>query len=120
MSNNSIVMDLTKFPFELVVKIVNYTGVVSFRNGIFINAIPKTDPRFKILKQITRPKIHVFGDKKQYGSVLIVFSNKKHVLGYSFRREGHNMSFQNINNKYFIYYKSSANRQWYKTVEYYI
>ncbi len=120
MSNNSNVMNLTKFPFELVVKIINYTGIISFRNGIFINAIPKTDPRYEMLKQIKQPKLYVFGNKKQYGSVFIGFSNKKYILCYSFRSAGHSMSFCNQSNKNTICYKKSADSKWYQTVQYYM
>lgn len=119
MSNN-IVIDLTKFPVELVIKIVNYTGIITFRNGVFINAIPKTDHRYQMLKQIKLPRIHVFGNKKQYGSIFIEFSNKKYMLTYSFRRECHNMSFHNQSNKNTICYKKSADSKWYQIVEYYM
>jgi hypothetical protein len=46
---------INKLPIELVNKIINYTDVVSFRNGKYIDRISKTDERYEKLKKIPRP-----------------------------------------------------------------
>jgi hypothetical protein len=44
-----------KLPIELINKIINYTDVVAFRNGKYINRIPKTDARYAMLKNLVKP-----------------------------------------------------------------
>lgn len=44
-------------PIEIVNKIINYTGVVTFFKGKYYNRIPKSDPRYAMLKEtIKLPK----------------------------------------------------------------
>jgi hypothetical protein len=42
-------------PIELINKIINYTDVVAFRNGKYINRILKTDARYTMLKNLVKP-----------------------------------------------------------------
>ena len=42
-------------PDVLIQKIINYTNVISYRNGVYINRIKPTDHRYEILKKITKP-----------------------------------------------------------------
>ena len=44
-----------KLPIELINKIINYTDVVAFRNGKYINRIPKTDTRYTMLRNLVKP-----------------------------------------------------------------
>ena len=44
-----------KLPIELINKIINYTNVVAFRNGKYINRIPKTDARYAMLRNLVKP-----------------------------------------------------------------
>jgi hypothetical protein len=46
---------INKLPIELVNKIINYTDVVAFRNGKYIDRIPKTDERYEKLNKIPKP-----------------------------------------------------------------
>lgn len=46
---------IKKLPVELVNKIINYTDVVTFRNGKYINRLQKTDKRYEKLNKIPRP-----------------------------------------------------------------
>ncbi len=46
---------IKKLPIELVNKIINYTDVVAFRNGKYINRILKTDERYEKLNKIPKP-----------------------------------------------------------------
>lgn len=42
-------------PIEIVNKIINYTNVVSFRTGKYIDRISKTDVRYEMLAKIVKP-----------------------------------------------------------------
>ena len=44
-----------KLPIELINKIINYTDVVAFRTGKYIDRIPKTDARYTMLRNMKRP-----------------------------------------------------------------
>jgi hypothetical protein len=44
-----------RLPIELVNKIINYTDIVAFRNGKYIDRIPKSDERYKQLEKIPKP-----------------------------------------------------------------
>ena len=58
-----ILLDKFKFlPDVLIHKIINYTNVISYRNGIYIDKIFKNDKRYKLLEKIPRP-IKVGHDK---------------------------------------------------------
>lgn len=65
-------------PFELVNMIINYTDVVVFRHGKYIDRINKSDKRRNIIEKIARP-IKVGPDK-----ILLKLINYKDcdILGY--------------------------------------
>jgi hypothetical protein len=53
---SQILIDNFKFlPDVLINKIINYTDVVTFRNGKYIDKISKNDNIYKILETIPRP-----------------------------------------------------------------
>jgi hypothetical protein len=53
---SQLLIDNFKFlPDVLINKIINYTDVITFRNGKYIDRIPKNDNRYKILETVPRP-----------------------------------------------------------------
>jgi hypothetical protein len=51
-----ILLDKLKFlPDVLIHKIINYTNVISYRHGKYIDKISKDDKRYKLLRKIPRP-----------------------------------------------------------------
>lgn len=62
----------SQLPHELIHKIINYTNVITYRYGKYINKISKNDERYKLLDKIPRP-IKV-GNKK----VLVKLMNYSH------------------------------------------
>lgn len=114
-------VDPTKLPIELVHKIINYTNVVTFRNGRYINRLKKDDYRYEILKAIVKPiivpleddsvVIEVIKNNKTHFSMYYVFkNNKKYVSIFSMRNK--------ILNK--DVYINNINNKWSKIVEYYM
>lgn len=51
---NATVPSPTILPIELINKIINYTGVVTFYNGKYYNKFMKTDKRYTMLKSIVK------------------------------------------------------------------
>ena len=45
----------SQLPDELIHKIINYTNVITYRYGKYINKISKNDKRYKLLDKIPRP-----------------------------------------------------------------
>jgi len=62
----------SQLPDVLIHKIINYTNVITYRYGKYINKISKNDERYKLLDKIPRP-IKV-GNKK----VLVKLMNYSH------------------------------------------
>ena len=46
---------LSKLPVELVNMILEYSNIIVYRNGKYINRIDKSDVRYNLLKKIPRP-----------------------------------------------------------------
>ena len=51
----SLIDKFTMLPDVLIHKIINYTNVITYRNGIYIDRISKDDKRYNILLKIPRP-----------------------------------------------------------------
>ena len=57
-------MIYSKLPLELIYHILLYTGIVKYRNGKYIDQIPRTDERYKLFDSI--PKHRVFHIANKY------------------------------------------------------
>ena len=45
----------SQLPDVLINKIINYTNVITYRDGKYIDKISKNDERYKLLEKISRP-----------------------------------------------------------------
>jgi hypothetical protein len=45
----------SQLPHVLINKIINYTNVITYRDGKYIDKISKNDERYKLLEKISRP-----------------------------------------------------------------
>ena len=75
----------SKLPKELIHYILKYDDKIYYRNGEYINKIPKYDPRYKIIEPIPkRMRFYVRSDfplpPEDGFSIYINFTNNIHVL----------------------------------------
>jgi hypothetical protein len=74
-------------PLDIIHHILLYTGVVKFRNGMYIGQIPATDIRYKILESIPRYKLYDFEDNiyglfvwvKQSSRSYSLYPDRRHI-----------------------------------------
>jgi len=71
-------------PDVLIYKIINYTDVISYRNGKYINKINKKDKRYDILKNITRP---IYVCKNKIVLRLIDYNNCGYFIEYKIKSD---------------------------------
>ena len=48
-------VDFSKLPIELINIIINYTDIVVYRHGKYLNRIKKDDERYRIIETINKP-----------------------------------------------------------------
>ena len=53
--NNQLIEKFKHLPDEIIHQIINYTDVVVYRNGKYINRINMKDKRYKLLETVPRP-----------------------------------------------------------------
>lgn len=49
-------------PNEVIHHILSYSDVIKYRNGVYMNQIPKTDLRYSMIRKIPSPDVHVLLD----------------------------------------------------------
>ena len=83
-------MNAELFPDELKQKILNYTNVITFRNGKYINKISPLDERYKLLQCV--PKKIIFKNRK----ILLNLLNSKssgYIIEYTRENSKLNLKF---------------------------
>jgi len=58
----NINMQYSILPLDVVHNIFSYTGIINFRYGKYMNRIPKTDPRYKLLENTIKHRLYDFDD----------------------------------------------------------
>jgi len=53
----------SKLSLELIYYILLYTGIVKYRNGRYIDQIPKTDERYKLVDSIPKHRVFYIANK---------------------------------------------------------
>jgi hypothetical protein len=66
--------DFSLLPYPIINIIINYTDVIVYRYGKYMNRIPKDDERYTLLKTICKPV--VFG----YSRISICFKRKPNCI----------------------------------------
>jgi hypothetical protein len=67
-------MSYENLPIDIINHILLYTGVIKFRNGKYIDQIPKTDERYRFLDSIPRYRLYDFHDNT-YGLFVWIQKN---------------------------------------------
>jgi hypothetical protein len=119
MSTNLI--DKFKYlPDELIHNIINYTNIVVYRNGKYINRICKNDKRYNIIINISKPiqinlntySLRLFNNKNKKGIVLNYIIENYVKLNIIF------IMFNPCNIKKSINYIFNNNNNWSMTINY--
>lgn len=126
-------MELFKFkelPNELINIILNYTNIVTFRHGKYIDRISINDNRYEILNQIPKPiKIshNIYNlfllDKINFKGIILQYQINKQDYNYK-KVEYYYIDITFVNNKEHYNIKNHTsycfdiNNKWYRTINY--
>jgi hypothetical protein len=126
-------MELYKFkelPNELINIILNYTNIVTFRHGKYIDRLSIDDERCKLLNQIPKPiKIsqNVYNlfliDKDNLRGIVLQYRLNKNFFNYKILECNYiNITFVNNKEQYNVKKHTSycfdINNKWYRTIKY--
>lgn len=108
-------------PKEIINKILEYSGGVVYRNGVYIDRLQKSDSRYKLLKTINLP---IFGNNMATIQLLNkengLYINLIYYYGKGVSIGCHNITCltQSIEKFDKKTYKKSYDGKWWATVEY--
>jgi hypothetical protein len=71
-TNNNLIAYLPK---DIIHHILDYIGVIQYRNGEYINIIHRHDARYQMLDSIPRMRLYDYGNSDAF-SLFIAFSKK--------------------------------------------
>jgi hypothetical protein len=71
-------------PLDLIYHILVYTGIVKYRNGKYIDQIPKTDERYQLLGTIPRHRVCFINNKYILYVFLKVTSSHSKYMGVNY------------------------------------
>ena len=122
-------LDKFKFlPDELIHHIINYTGVVVYRHGKYINRLNKEDERYKILMNIPKPirlglyrfLLRLVNKKEEHKpgyfiEYIIGFSMKVNIKFVTCEKDGFDRYFEI---KSYAQYVFDVNSNWSQTIYY--
>ena len=70
----------SKLPLELIYHILLYTGIVKYRNGKYIDQIPRTDERYQIFDSIPRYNVcHIENNYIMYVLLKLTSNHSKYI-----------------------------------------
>jgi hypothetical protein len=129
---SNLIEKFKNFPDELIQKIINYTDVIVYRNGKYINRLERRDIRYSILaKGIPKP-IRIGPDKVilkllkytdyEYSGYIIEYNFKESLIRLSIKfvakqTDGFD-SYLNVKSK--LIYIYDINNKWSKLIDYYM
>ena len=115
-------------PDELIHYIVNYTDVVTYRHGKYINRINKEDERYKILLSISKPikltpnnYLLNIGTRKDITNIkysLVYYINSDIILDLRVLEEGVDGFDKYTITKSYARYIFDSNSKWHKIIYY--
>ena len=101
----------SKLPIELIYHILLYTGIVKYRNGKYIDQIPKTDERYKLVNSIPRLRVFHIANKYILYVTLKTASNHCKLISIKYDFENNKIEYaytfllhNNEDNKHYVTY----------------
>ncbi len=126
--SNEIIEKFKNLPDELIHHIINYTDVVVYRHGKYINRINKEDERYKLLRNIPKPirlglykyLLRLVNKKEEnkpgyFIEYIIGFSIKVNIKFVTREKDGFDRYFEI---KSYIQYVFDANNNWSQIIYY--
>lgn len=77
---------MKRLPIDIVRQIMEYDGRIKYRNGVFINQIPKTDERYNIFRSIPMKNyflgspVSLFVCFHENGRISSLFIGSKYIM----------------------------------------
>ena len=86
-------MLFSNLPLELIYHILVYTGIVKYRNGKYIDQIPRTDERYKLVDSIPRHRVFHIANKYILCVTLKTTSNHCKLISIKFDFENNQIEY---------------------------
>lgn len=115
----------SKLPEVLVNKILNYTNIITFRHGKYMDKIDKKDERYQLVEKLPKPikisensyRIPLLNKINSKGYILqFVQREKKHYVHICFNKESNRFLTYNVKSS--ATYNFDMNNRYMKTVNY--
>ena len=68
-----------RLPKDIVHIILSFDGSIKYRNGEYVNQIPKSDKRYQLFDRTPIPKFKYMIDQKQF-DIIIYFHNHNYIM----------------------------------------
>jgi hypothetical protein len=91
-------IDWNRLPVDIINIIINYTNVIVYRNGKYLNRILQDDPRYNIIKKINQPIWFSPNRWTFYYRIFDIYEKRYFAMDYSYNpiNNNHYLSKRNM------------------------